>query len=52
MTIDRDLLAARIAKIRVELRRLARVDSLSREAFLASPTEQHAAERELQIVMT
>ena len=51
MTVDRELIAARIAKIRAELRRLARLETMSREDFLASMTEQHAVERELQIVI-
>lgn len=51
MTVDRDLLATRVAKIRDELRHLTRLDALSREDFLASTTEQHAVERELQIVI-
>ncbi len=51
MTVDRELLAARIARIRQELRRLARVPTIGRDAFLESPIEQHAVERELQIVI-
>ena len=51
MTIDRELIAARVAKIRVELRHLARLETLSEAEFLASSTEQHAVERELQIVI-
>jgi len=51
MTVDRELLAARIARIRDELRRLARLERLSREQFLASPVEQHAVERELEVVI-
>jgi uncharacterized protein YutE (UPF0331/DUF86 family) len=51
MTVDRELIATRIAKIRVELQHLARVKTLSREEFLASSIQQHAVERELQIVI-
>jgi len=51
MTVDRDLLATRVAKIREQLRHLTRLEALSREDFLASTTEQHAVERELQIVI-
>ena len=51
MTVDRDLLATRVAKIREQLRHLTRLETLSREDFLASTTEQHAVERELQIVI-
>jgi len=51
MTVDRELLATRIAKIRVELRHLARLETVPREQFLASSIEQHAVERELQIVI-
>jgi uncharacterized protein YutE (UPF0331/DUF86 family) len=51
MTVDRALIAARVAKIRVELRHLARLETLSAAEFLASSTEQHAVERELQIVI-
>lgn len=51
MTVDRTLLAARVAKIREELRYLARLESTSPEQFLASAVEQHAAERELQIII-
>lgn len=51
MTVDRTLLAARIAKIREELRHLARLESITRTQFLDSTTEQHAVERELQIII-
>jgi len=51
MTVDRELLATRVARIREELRRLERLDGLSRDQFLAAPVEQHAAERELQIII-
>ena len=51
MTVDRDLVATRVAKIREQLRHLTRLEALSREDFLASTTEQHAVERELQIVI-
>jgi uncharacterized protein YutE (UPF0331/DUF86 family) len=51
MTVDRELVAARIAKIREHLRQLARMETLSREAFVASTIEQHAVERELQVVI-
>ena len=51
MTVDRDLLATRVAKIREQLRHLTRLEALSREDFLASTTEQHAVERELQIAI-
>lgn len=51
MTVDRGLLATRVAKIRDQLRHLTKLEALSREDFLASTTEQHAVERELQIVI-
>ncbi|MGH3119159.1 MAG: type VII toxin-antitoxin system HepT family RNase toxin [Gaiellales bacterium] len=51
MTVDRELIATRIAKIREQLRHLSRLETVSREEFLTSPTEQHATERELQIVI-
>jgi uncharacterized protein YutE (UPF0331/DUF86 family) len=51
MTVDRELVAARVSKIREQLHHLARLETLSRDAFLASMTEQHAVERELQIVI-
>jgi uncharacterized protein YutE (UPF0331/DUF86 family) len=51
MTVDRELIATRMAKIREQLRHLARLRAVSREAFLASSIEQHAVERELQIVI-
>ena len=51
MTVDRELLAARVAKIREQVRQLARLESVTRDAFLASTTEQHAAERELQVAI-
>ena len=51
MTVDRELVATRVAKIREELRHLARLETLSRAEFLVSTTEQHAVERELQIVI-
>ena len=51
MTVDRELIATRVAKIREQLRHLSRLDAVSRDAFLASTTEQHAVERELQIVI-
>jgi uncharacterized protein YutE (UPF0331/DUF86 family) len=51
VTIDRELLASRISKIRVELRHLDRLKGMSVQDFLASMVEQHATERELQIVI-
>ena len=51
MTVDRELIATRVAKVREQLRHLARLATLSREAFLGSMTEQHAVERELQIMI-
>jgi uncharacterized protein YutE (UPF0331/DUF86 family) len=51
MTVDRELVAMRVAKIREQLRHLARLDTIAREEFLASTTQQHAVERELQIVI-
>ena len=51
MTVDRELIATRVAKIREQLRHLTRLETLSREEFLASTIEQHAVERELQIVI-
>jgi len=51
MTVDRELVATRVAKIREQLRHLNRMQVLSREQFLESTTEQHAVERELQIAI-
>jgi uncharacterized protein YutE (UPF0331/DUF86 family) len=51
MTVDRELIATRVAKIREHVRHLARLETMSRDAFLASTTEQHAVERELQVVI-
>jgi uncharacterized protein YutE (UPF0331/DUF86 family) len=51
MTVDPELIATRVAKIREELRHLARLETLSREEFIASSVQQHAVERELQIVI-
>ena len=51
MTVDRELVATRVAKIREQLRHLARLETLSRAEFLVSTTERHAVERELQIVI-
>jgi len=51
MTVDRELIAARIARIRVELGRLARLQALPDTEFLASSLQQHAVERELPIVI-
>jgi uncharacterized protein YutE (UPF0331/DUF86 family) len=51
MTVDRELVATRVSKIREQLRHLSRLDHMTREQFLASTTEQHAAERELQVAI-
>ena len=51
MTVDRQLLATRVAKIREELRHLGRLDALSLDQFLASSVEQHAVERALEIII-
>jgi uncharacterized protein YutE (UPF0331/DUF86 family) len=51
MTVDRELIATRVAKIREQIRYLTRLETLSRDAFLASTTEQHAVERELQVAI-
>lgn len=51
MTVDRELLATRVARIRVELRHLGRLATLTSTQFHASSVEQHAVERELQIVI-
>ena len=51
MTVDRSILVVRIARIRDELRRLGRLQGLGLDAFLGSTLEQHATERELQIVI-
>lgn len=51
MTVDRELIATRVARIRQELRRLSRLQTIGRDVFLQSPIEQHAVERELQIVI-
>lgn len=51
MTIDREVVVARIARIREELRRLDRLRAMPLPEFLGSPLHQHATERELQIVI-
>lgn len=51
MTPDPEIIATRVARIRQEVRHLARLGDVTREAFLASTTQQHAVERELQIVI-
>ncbi len=51
MTVDRGILIARIARIRDELRLLGRLQGVGLDAFLGSPVEQHATERELQVVI-
>jgi uncharacterized protein YutE (UPF0331/DUF86 family) len=51
MTVDPGVLVARIARIRDELRLLGRLRGMKLEDFLASTIEQHATERELQIVI-
>lgn len=51
MTIDRDVVVARIARIREELRRLDRLRAMGLPEFLGSLLHQHATERELQIVI-
>ncbi|MBI2188429.1 MAG: DUF86 domain-containing protein [Acidobacteria bacterium] len=51
MTVDPQILATRIAKIREELRRLGRLDTVSRDEFLASSVQQHAVERELEVII-
>ncbi len=51
MTVDHELLAARIARIREQLKHLARLENLDEEEFLGSSIEQHAAERELQVAI-
>lgn len=51
MTVDAELIATRVAKIREQLRHLTRLEAVPREQFLASSIEQHATERELAIVI-
>lgn len=51
VTVDRELIAARVARIRDELRHLARLRVLPLADFVASTIEQHAAERELQVII-
>ena len=51
MTVDREVVVARIARIREELRRLQGIGEMTLDAFLASPLHQHATERELQVVV-
>jgi uncharacterized protein YutE (UPF0331/DUF86 family) len=51
MTVDRAILVARIARIRDELRLLGRLEGMGIEAFAGSPVEQHATEREVQVVI-
>jgi uncharacterized protein YutE (UPF0331/DUF86 family) len=51
MTVDRGILVARIARIRDGLRLLRRLPGLGLDAFLASPIERHATERELQVII-
>ena len=51
MTVDRELVAIRLARVREHLRHLRRLGGMSREEFFASATEQHAVERELQVII-
>jgi uncharacterized protein YutE (UPF0331/DUF86 family) len=51
VTVDPELIATRVAKIREELRHLARLETLPRGEFMSSAIQQHAVERELQIVI-
>ena len=51
MTVDRDVLVARIARIRDEFRLLRRLQGMALDAFLGSSLEQHATERELQVTI-
>jgi uncharacterized protein YutE (UPF0331/DUF86 family) len=51
VTIDRDVVVARIARIREVLRQLGRLRHVSLESFRASDLEQHATERELQVAI-
>lgn len=51
MTVDAELIATRVAKIREQLRHLTRLEAIPREQFLTSSLEQHATERELAIVI-
>jgi len=40
MIVDREIIATRVAKIREEMRHLARLGALARDEFLASSLEQ------------
>ncbi len=51
MTVDREILIARIARIREELRLLRRLQAMALDAFLGSAVERHATERELQVMI-
>jgi uncharacterized protein YutE (UPF0331/DUF86 family) len=51
MTVDRQLVATRMAKVREQLRHLGRLERIELSEFLAAPIEQHATERELQIAI-
>lgn len=51
MTVDAELIATRVAKIREQLRHLSRLEAVPREQFFTSLLEQHATERELAIVI-
>ena len=51
MTVDPQILAARIARIRENLKLLDRLAQMPLERFRASPLEQHATERELLVAI-
>jgi uncharacterized protein YutE (UPF0331/DUF86 family) len=51
MTVDQEILAARIARIRENLKLLDRLPRVGLEAFRASQLEQHATERELLVAI-
>jgi uncharacterized protein YutE (UPF0331/DUF86 family) len=51
MTVDREVLAARIARIRENLKLLGRISAVGLETFRANQIEQHATERELLVAI-
>ena len=51
MTVDREILAARIGRIRQNLKLLDRLSQMTLDDFRASELEQHATERELLVAI-
>jgi uncharacterized protein YutE (UPF0331/DUF86 family) len=51
MTVDPEILAARIARIRENLKLLDRLGEMDLETFRGSSLEQHATERELLVAI-